>query len=78
MTTINRNIFITGVSGFLGRYIARFFDSQGFYVYGVESSPPENSPAPYLKGYSSIRLPNDKRLYRPRDGDERLSAGKWD
>jgi UDP-glucose 4-epimerase len=58
MISTNQNVFISGVSGFLGRYISRYFASFGFQVYGLDSSPPENSPISYLKGYFSVRLPD--------------------
>ena len=57
---MDTSIVITGVSGFLGRYIARYLSSQGFDVYGVDSSPSENAPTSYLRKYFSLRLPDNE------------------
>lgn len=54
-------ILITGVAGFLGRYIARSFAEQGCEVVGVDSSSPENAPLANLSSYYPLRLP-DSRL----------------
>ncbi|MFM6197624.1 MAG: NAD-dependent epimerase/dehydratase family protein, partial [Dolichospermum sp.] len=39
-----KTALITGVTGFLGRYIARYFSEQGWDVIGIGTSPPENAP----------------------------------
>jgi UDP-glucose 4-epimerase len=39
-----RTALITGVAGFLGRYIAREFYREGWRVIGVDDVPPENAP----------------------------------
>lgn len=54
-------VLITGVSGFLGRYIARLFSEQGWIVIGISSSSFENAPTTSLKIYRSLKLP-DPRL----------------
>ncbi len=51
-------VLISGVAGFLGRYIARDFASKGHRVIGVDGSSPENAPLADLAAYHSLRLPN--------------------
>ncbi len=53
-----RTVLITGVSGFLGRYIARHFHRQNYIVVGTDNSPPENAPTGNLSSYHRIRLPD--------------------
>ena len=36
----NKFVLVTGVTGFLGRYVARYFSSQGWSVIGIGTSPP--------------------------------------
>lgn len=52
-----QRVFITGVAGFIGRYIARYFAQQGWSVIGIDSSTPENAPIANLQHYYSTRLP---------------------
>ncbi len=64
------NIIVTGVSGFLGRYIARYFCEQGWSVIGIDNSPPENTPVANLKEYFRLQLPDPRlndilRKYEP-------------
>ena len=54
----NRLALITGVTGFIGRYVARYFSSQGWSVIGIGTSPPENAPLANLKKYFCLKLPN--------------------
>jgi UDP-glucose 4-epimerase len=56
---MTQTVFITGVSGFIGRYAARYFNEQGWTVIGTDSSTPENAPTANLKQYYSTRLPGD-------------------
>jgi UDP-glucose 4-epimerase len=58
MTLSIKTALVTGVTGFLGRYIARYFSSQGWSVIGIGSSPPENAPLANLTKYYSLKLPN--------------------
>jgi UDP-glucose 4-epimerase len=44
MATLNQSLLVTGVAGFIGRYVARYFSEQGWSVIGVDNSPPENAP----------------------------------
>jgi len=57
---VNR-ILITGVAGFLGRTLARYFSRRGISIYGIDKSTVENAPQADLKAYASIALP-DKQL----------------
>ena len=59
MKNINtETILITGVAGFLGRYIARHFHRKGCVVVGTDSSTPENAPTGNLSSYHQMRLPD--------------------
>jgi UDP-glucose 4-epimerase len=51
-------ILITGVAGFIGRYIARYFFQKGWKVWGIDNSSPENAPLSMLTEYHQLRLPN--------------------
>jgi UDP-glucose 4-epimerase len=49
---------ITGATGFLGRYIARHFCSQGWSVIGIAKTSPENAPLFNLQAYHALQLPS--------------------
>jgi UDP-glucose 4-epimerase len=53
-----KNILITGVAGFLGRYMARHFVGLGDNVVGIDTAPPENAPLASLSHYYSLHLPD--------------------
>lgn len=53
-----KTILITGVAGFIGRYVARYFSKQGYKVIGTDNSPPENAPISYLSVYQPLQLPD--------------------
>lgn len=55
---MTKSILITGVAGFIGRYVARLFFQEGWEVIGIDNSPPENAPLANLSSYHSLRLPN--------------------
>ena len=40
MNTHLQSVLVTGVAGFIGRYIARHFSEQGWSVIGIGDSPP--------------------------------------
>lgn len=56
--TKKKSILITGVAGFIGRYVARYFSDQGWFVIGVDNSPPENAPVTNLSVYQRLQLPD--------------------
>lgn len=58
MTTLKQTLLVTGVAGFIGRYVARYFSEQGWSVIGVGNSPPENAPLHSLTAYHRIKLPD--------------------
>ncbi len=58
MTTQSKSILVTGVAGFIGRYVARHFSEQGWSVIGIDNSPPENAPLANLSAYHRLRLPD--------------------
>jgi UDP-glucose 4-epimerase len=55
---ILKTVLITGVTGFIGRYIAREFAQAGWSVVGLGTRPPENAPTQYLLGYYQLTLPS--------------------
>jgi UDP-glucose 4-epimerase len=58
MTENNKIALITGVTGFLGRYVARYFSEKGWSLIGIGTSPPENAPLANLTKYYCLRLPS--------------------
>lgn len=60
MTTQTKSVLVTGVAGFIGRYVARHFSDQGWSVIGIDSSPPENAPLSNLAAYHRLQLPDPK------------------
>jgi len=59
-TSINPIVVITGVAGFIGRYVARYFKQEGWSVVGVDNSPPENAPLASMSAYHRMRLPDSQ------------------
>ncbi|MHC5610296.1 MAG: NAD-dependent epimerase/dehydratase family protein [Nostoc sp.] len=55
-----KKLLLTGVAGFIGRYVARYFSDQGWSVIGIDSSPPENAPLSNLAAYHRLQLPDPK------------------
>ncbi|AFY75125.1 nucleoside-diphosphate-sugar epimerase [Synechococcus sp. PCC 7502] len=53
-----KTVLITGVTGFLGRYIARQFSQAGWTVTGIGTRPPENAPQQDLAYYYQLVLPS--------------------
>jgi UDP-glucose 4-epimerase len=53
-----RTVLITGVTGFIGRYVARQFTETGWSVVGVGNRPPENAPRQDLFRYQQLNLPS--------------------
>ncbi len=53
-----KTALITGVAGFIGRYVARHFSRQGWQVIGTDNSQPENAPLADLSKYQRLQLPN--------------------
>ncbi len=58
MNNPSQVVLITGVAGFVGRYIARHFSEQGWSVIGIDNSPPENAPVANLTAYLRLQLPD--------------------
>lgn len=59
---MSKTVLVTGVAGFIGRYIARYFSIQGWLVIGIDNSPPENAPLANLTAYHQLQLPNTKLI----------------
>lgn len=55
---MSNSVLVTGVAGFIGRYVARYFIEQGWSVIGIDNSPPENAPLANLKAYHRLQLPD--------------------
>jgi UDP-glucose 4-epimerase len=55
---MNDLALITGVSGFIGRYVARHFADQGWQVIGIDNAASENAPLASLTAYYSLQLPS--------------------
>jgi UDP-glucose 4-epimerase len=53
-----KSVLVTGVTGFLGRYIARQFFQSGWNVVGIGTRPPENAPQQDLSHYYQLVLPS--------------------
>jgi UDP-glucose 4-epimerase len=53
-----RTALVTGVSGFLGRHVARALVAEGWSVVGLASGPPENAPLHLLEAYHRLILPS--------------------
>lgn len=62
MTLQGKSILITGVAGFLGRYVARYFSKRGGLVLGIDNSPPENAPLANITTYRRLTLPDPKLI----------------
>ena len=55
-----KKLLITGVAGFLGRAIARYFSQKGYILYGIDSLVVENAPSSVLEEYASLELPDER------------------
>lgn len=55
---IARTVVITGVAGFLGRYVARQFASEGWRIVGIDDSAAENVALGEEAAYYRMRLPD--------------------
>jgi len=53
-----KTVLITGVTGFLGWYIALQFSQAGYMVVGIGTRPPENAPRQDLSHYYQLILPS--------------------
>jgi UDP-glucose 4-epimerase len=53
---VSATVLITGVAGFLGRYVAQHFENAGWSVIGVDQMPVENVQLPLVR-YQRLQLP---------------------
>jgi UDP-glucose 4-epimerase len=53
-----QKVFISGVGGFIGRHLARFFTGRGCLVYGLDTITEEQAPLTDLKAYHHLQLPS--------------------
>jgi UDP-glucose 4-epimerase len=58
MNIQSKSVLVTGVAGFIGRYVARHFSVQRWSVIGIDNAPPENAPLSNLSAYHRLRLPD--------------------
>jgi UDP-glucose 4-epimerase len=56
------NVIVTGVAGFIGRYVARYFTERDFTIIGIDNSPPENAPLANLTHYYQLQLPDNNNF----------------
>lgn len=59
---MTKTVLITGVTGFIGRYVARLFAEDGWQVVGIGTRPPENAPTKNLAHYQKLFLPDDQLI----------------
>ena len=59
MTKKIKKVLITGVAGFIGRFVAKYFAEQGWITIGIDSIPYENAPVMYLSSYQQLHLPDE-------------------
>ncbi|MGO9145148.1 MAG: NAD-dependent epimerase/dehydratase family protein [Desulfomonilia bacterium] len=59
MTKKIKKVLITGVAGFIGRFVAKYFAEQGWITIGIDSIPYENAPVMYLSSYKQLHLPDE-------------------
>jgi UDP-glucose 4-epimerase len=55
-----KTVLITGVTGFIGRYVARIFLEQDWKIVGLGTSFAENSPSGTLQQYYKLLLPSQE------------------
>ena len=58
---MNKNegpIVITGVTGFIGSYLARYFSEQGWSVIGIDRTPASNALLTNLSSFHCLKLPD--------------------
>jgi UDP-glucose 4-epimerase len=53
-----KTVLVTGVTGFIGRYVAKYFFELGWSVVGIGTSAAENAPTSSLKKYERLVLPS--------------------
>lgn len=53
-------VCITGVAGFLGRYVASEFHRANWRVVGVDTASEENAPGEHLDSYLGARIPDER------------------
>ncbi|NJL41031.1 MAG: NAD-dependent epimerase/dehydratase family protein [Leptolyngbyaceae cyanobacterium SM1_4_3] len=58
MNSEKKVVLVSGVAGFIGRYVARYFTQNQWSVVGIDSSPKENAPLASLHSYHQMRLPD--------------------
>ena len=60
MTQDKPTVLITGVTGFIGRYVARQLALMGWTTIGIGTRPPENAPQQNLTHYYQLALPSSE------------------
>ena len=57
---MKKTVLLTGVAGFIGRYVSRYFSKNGWDVVGIDVVSHENAPLQNLKDYYCLKLPDEK------------------
>ena len=57
-----KSILITGSSGFIGKYLSKYFLNKNYLVYGISRSSPNNELIKNFTQYFSSKL-SEKDLY---------------
>lgn len=58
MTDQHSTVLITGIAGFIGRYVSRYFKQQGWQVVGLDTAHAENAPVANTIAYYTLKLPD--------------------
>lgn len=72
---MNKNqgpVVITGVTGFIGSYVARYLSEQGWSVIGVDRAPANNDLLANLSSFCCLQLPDPAFGALLKDGSPRL------
>jgi len=52
------HVIVTGVNGFIGSHIARYFSREGWAVVGIDKTPPQNDLLVNLSSFCRLQLPD--------------------
>lgn len=54
---VENKVLITGVGGFIGSHIARFYSNEGRHVFGIDMRP--QLQLPFIDQYLSLKMPSE-------------------
>lgn len=58
MTDLSKMVLVTGVAGFLGSYVSKYYHDHGWFVVGIDSSNANKVSAQNVSKYQEIHLPD--------------------